>query len=961
MAVLDSLLLTGYNRKQSCRKLGTAEAMPKEAHIKNVISIQGARVNNLKNISVAIPRNAFVVITGLSGSGKSSLAFDTLYAEANRRYVESLSSYARNFMDGFEKPEVDAIHNLSPAISIDQKSVSRSPRSTVGTMTEVYDYLRVLFAKYGVPHCPVCQKTLHRQSPRAILEEILSLQDNSYLTFAAWSSAFEGKPEHESLKLIETWGYVRVLRGSKSETVEEALRDQVHASESDDVQVVIDRLTLNVEDPDKERILDNIETAFHVGSGTFHLLIDNEEETREYKSEYRCDDCDVHIGELFPSHFSFNNPDGACNTCAGLGKTLEFQESLIIPNRNLSLEEGAIRPWSKMHTDRSTNHGPMFDLRQAASRLSLPLTSPLKRLKKKDIQIILHGEEGDGGFRGVIPLLKRKYQETKSEHLRKEIEQYMTQGVCQECFGKRLKKLSLAVTVADHAIDTLVEKSVTDLCDIVRSLGESLQASGVDIGLVKPIVQEIIMRLGSVEKVGLGYLSLSRGADTLSGGEAQRIRLAVQMKAGLSGIIYVLDEPSVGLHSRDTERLIAALKELQASNNSLVVVEHDVAIMKTADYIIDMGPGAGNLGGEVIYAGTPEKLLKSKLLTGQYLSGKKKISSKKAPRKPGKNMVTVHGATEHNLKNIDVSFPLGLFITIAGVSGSGKSSLVRDILVRALSQHFYHAKRDPGAHKKITGIEHIDKIISVNQEPIGRTPRSNAATYTGVFGPIRDLFAATPEAQKAKLSASYFSFNMRGGRCETCQGGGMKKVEMYLLPDVYMPCETCRGTRYNEKTLSIEYRGVNISQVLQMNVRDARTFFLDQGPIEEKLRVLEEVGLGYLILGQSATNLSGGEAQRIKLATELARKSTGKTLYVLDEPTIGLHFEDVRRLLEVLEALVEKGNTVVVVEHNTDVIGSSDWVIELGPDGGNAGGELVFAGPPEKLKKEKKSLTAKYL
>lgn len=935
--------------------------MPKEAQSKNVISIQGARVNNLKNVDVNIPRNAFVVITGLSGSGKSSLAFDTLYAEANRRYVESLSSYARNFMDGFEKPDVDAIHNLSPAISIDQKSVSRSPRSTVGTMTEVYDYLRVLFAKYGIPHCPKCNKELSRKSPRAILEEILSLPDNTYLTFSAYSPQFAGKSEREALKLIETWGYVRVLRGESSETVEEALRSPETVKESDDLQVVIDRLTLQTDNADKERILDNIDTAFHIGAGTFKLSLNGAEEIREYNSEYRCDDCEVRIGELFPSHFSFNNPEGACSVCAGLGKTLEFQESLVIPNTNLTLEEGAIRPWSKMHTDRSTHHGPMYELRQAASRLGIQLTAPLKKLKKKEKDFILYGEEGDGGFAGVIPLLEKKYQETKSEHLRKEIEQYMTQGVCQACLGKRLKPLSLAVTVAGHTIDTLVEKSVSDLCGILETAAKKMLALGYDSALIKPIIQEVQGRLASVEKVGLGYLSLSRGADTLSGGEAQRIRLAVQMKAGLSGIIYVLDEPSVGLHSRDTERLIAALHELQASNNSLVVVEHDVAIMKTADYIIDMGPGAGSLGGEVIYAGTPEKLLKSKLLTGQYLSGKKKISPKKVPRKPGKKAITVHGATEHNLKNIDVSFPLGLFIAIAGVSGSGKSSLVRDILVRALSEHFYHAKAIPGAHKKITGLEDIDKIISVNQDPIGRTPRSNAATYTGVFGPIRDLFAATPEAEKAKLSPSYFSFNMRGGRCETCQGGGMKKVEMYLLPDVYMPCETCRGTRYNEKTLSIEYRGVNISQVLQMSVRDARTFFLDQPAIEEKLRVLEEVGLGYLILGQSATNLSGGEAQRIKLATELARKSTGKTLYVLDEPTIGLHFEDVRRLLEVLEALVEKGNTVVVVEHNTDVIRSADWVIELGPEGGNKGGELVFAGPPDKLKKEKKSLTAKYL
>jgi excinuclease ABC subunit A len=930
--------------------------MPKD---KNVIEVVGARVNNLKNIDVIIPRNAFVVITGLSGSGKSSLAFDTLYAEANRRYVESLSSYARNFMEALEKPDVDAIHNLSPAISIDQKSVSRSPRSTVGTMTEVYDYLRVLYTKYGTPHCPGCNKELSRKSARELLEEILVLPEDTHLTFAAESKQFADKNEHEALKLIEAWGYVRVLRQRVCETVEEALKAK--RTIPAELLVVVDRMTINSRNPDKERILDNIDTAFHLGSGTFELLVNSGEEARIYNNEYRCDDCSVALSEFFPSHFSFNNPQGACKSCAGLGKTLEFQESLIIPNTDLSLEEGAIRPWSKMHADRSAHQGPMFELRETAKRLHISLTAPLKKLRKQDLDVILYGEKKEDGFAGVRVLLEKKYQETKSEHLRKEIEQYMTSALCGVCQGKRLSQVALGVTVAGRSIDTLAESSIEELLPLLIDLEKALATEGRSKALLAPLFREMSKRLDSVIKVGLGYLSLSRGADTLSGGEAQRIRLAVQMKAGLSGIIYVLDEPSVGLHSRDTERLMGALKELQAGNNSLVIVEHDVAIMKAADYIIDMGPGAGSLGGEVIYAGTPEKLLKSKLLTGEYLSGKRKVSAKKEVRKPGKRCITIHGAEEHNLQNIDVSFPLGLFIAVAGVSGSGKSSLVRDILVRALSQHFYHAKKEPGRHKKISGIEYIDKIISVNQDPIGRTPRSNAATYTGVFGPVRDLFAATPEAEKAKFSASHFSFNMRGGRCEICQGGGMKKVEMYLLPDVYMPCETCRGTRYNEQTLAIEYRGVTISEVLNMSVRDARTFFLDQPAIEEKLRVLEEVGLGYLILGQSATNLSGGEAQRIKLATELARKSTGKTLYVLDEPTIGLHFEDVRRLLDVLEALVEKGNTVIVVEHNTDVIKSADFVIELGPDGGNKGGELIFAGTPLLLKKEKRSLTAPYL
>lgn len=929
---------------------------------KNVIEICGARVNNLKDVDVEIPRDAFVVITGLSGSGKSSLAFDTLYAEANRRYVESLSSYARNFMDGFEKPDVDAIHNLSPAISIDQKSVSRSPRSTVGTMTEVYDYLRVLFSKCGIPHCPNCGKELRRKSTRAILEEILEVPNDTHLLFKAWSPSFDMKTEKEALKLVELWGYVRVIRdaGNQGELVTEALVSDTKES-ANDLEVVIDRMTLNAEMPDKERIIDNIQTAFHVGQGTFTLVVNGDDEERIYNDEYRCDDCGVRFGELSPSFFSFNNPLGACERCTGLGQILEFDEALVLPNKKLTFEEGAIRPWSKMHADRGVTQGPMYELRKALKRHKISVDTPVAKLSAKQLHMVLFGEETEGGFSGVIPMLEKKYHETKSEHLKKEIEQYMLSGECPLCAGKRLNPVALTVRVAGETIDALVEKSVEEIGELFEKIEKQLKQNKADMNLVGPLLSEMRMRIESIVKVGLGYLSLSRGAHTLSGGEAQRIRLAVQMKAGLSGIIYVLDEPSVGLHSRDTERLINALKELQASNNSLVIVEHDVAIMQQADYIIDMGPGAGSLGGEVVYAGTPERLMKSKLLTGEYLSGRKQISLKKKPRKKSKEHVKIIGAAEHNLKKIDVEFPLGMLIAVSGVSGSGKSSLVHDILVKALSKHFYKAKAEPGKHTRIEGLDAVDKIIAVNQDPIGRTPRSNAATYTGVFGPIRDLFAETPEAEKLRYTASHFSFNMRGGRCETCQGGGFKKVEMYLLPDIYMPCETCNGTRYNEKTLGIEYRGMNIAQILEMSVKDARVFFLDQPAIEEKLRVLEEVGLGYLILGQSATNLSGGEAQRIKLATELARKSTGNTLYVLDEPTIGLHFEDVKRLLEVLEALVEKGNTVVVVEHNMDVIKAADWVIDLGPEGGNKGGELIFAGSPSQLAKNKKSLTAKYL
>ncbi len=928
---------------------------------KPVIEVRGARVNNLKDVDVDIPRDALVVVTGLSGSGKSSLAFDTLFAEANRRYVESLSSYARNFLDGFEKPDVDAIHNLSPAISIDQKSVSRSPRSTVGTMTEVYDYLRVLYAKEGIPHCPSCGQKLSRKSVREILDEILLLPNETPLMFLAESPSFAGKTEQEILALVNAWGYARVFFRGGIVPITEA-STQASTTDHSDIAVVVDRLVLNTERPDKERVLDSLQTAFRVGQGKLRLRINGSGEERSYNEEYQCETCGVHLPEFSPSHFSFNNPDGACEKCSGLGVTLEFDPDLVVPNKSLSITEGAIRPWSKMNSDRSVGQGPMQMLRDAAKRLRFSLDVPIKKLSAKHLDMLLFGESSDGenAFPGVIRLLEHKYHETRSEHLRAEIEAYMLTKLCPLCTGKRLRPASLSVLVDGRSIDDMVRLSVEKFLEALQPLREKLLRTS-EKELIDPLFQEMEMRLSSVEKVGLGYLELSRSADTLSGGEAQRVRLSVQMKSGLSGIIYVLDEPSVGLHSRDTERLIRALEELRGANNSLVVVEHDVAIMRRADYIIDMGPGAGSEGGEVIFAGTPEKLMRSKLLTGQYLFGKRCVSEKKNARKVSGETLTIFGASEHNLKNIDVKIPLGMLVSVSGVSGSGKSSLVRDILARALSKYFFHAKTEPGKHKKIEGLSNIDKVISVNQDPIGRTPRSNAATYTGVFSLIRDLFAETPGAEREKYSASHFSFNMRGGRCEACQGGGLKKIEMYLLPDVYVPCEICHGTRYNSKTLSIDYRGMNIADILRMTVTEARRFFLDQPMIEEKLRVLEEVGLGYLVLGQSATNLSGGEAQRIKLATELARKSTGKTLYILDEPTIGLHFEDVRRLLEVLEALVDKGNTVLVVEHNIDVIAASDFVIELGPDGGERGGELVFAGPPSKLKTCKKSFTAKYL
>lgn len=948
------------------------------------IIIRGARVNNLKNIDVDIPRNKLVVITGLSGSGKSSLAFDTIYAEGNRRYMEGLSSYARNFLEVNAKPDVDKIENLSPSIAIDQRSISRSPRSTVGTLTEIYDYLRVLFAKIGEPHCPRCGSVMQKKSNREILAEFFKLPEKSQVVILAPVKNVSKKDKsdfgvlrlnsREILRQIQQLGFARVNFNGKIMSVSEAMLISLEYADAE-IEIVIDRVMINKRNPDEERILDSIETAMKVGDGTL-VLLDENKTKKIFNQDFICTQCDIRLHEITPRHFSFNNPEGACPDCLGLGVKLKINPDLIIPNKNLSLSEGAIQPWSKTEGKAGSSGNNLSVLKTLARHHDFSLDVPVKKLTAAQLSIILYGESDSritheinelGGmravsfsFEGVIPSLEKKYHETRSDYMRTEIEKYMISEECSLCHGKRLKKEYLSVMVGGKSIDDLVNLDIVRLRQFLRQSNEWKINSALR-KIAVPLIKEIDQRLTALEDVGLEYLNLARSSQTISGGEAQRIRLTSQINSHLMGIVYVLDEPSIGLHNRDTEKLIKTLKSLQNLGNSLIVVEHDEAIMRSADWIVDMGPGAGEDGGLVIFQGDFKKLLHSKTLTAAYLSGRKKIALTKDENRGSKKNIEIVKAKEHNLKDISVKIPLGKFIVMCGVSGSGKSTLVDDILTRALKRHFYSAKDEPGKHKKIKGLENIDKVISIDQSPIGRTPRSNAATYTGVFTHIRDIFAELPESKERGYLASRFSFNMKGGRCEVCQGDGVKKIEMHMLPDMYVKCEACDGTRYNKKTLDIEYKGFNISQILDMNVSFALRFFAKHPLIEEKLKTMEDVGLGYLRLGQSATELSGGEAQRIKLAAELARKSTGKTLYILDEPTIGLHFEDIKQLLGVLNNLVEKGNTVLVVEHNMDVIRNADWLIELGPEGGDKGGKIVYEGVSEKLKNVKKSWTAKYL
>lgn len=953
----------------------TMEKRDRNLKDRDWIIIRGARTNNLKAVDVDIPRNKLVVITGLSGSGKSSLAFDTIYAEGNRRYMEGLSSYARNFLDVGAKPDADKIENLSPTVAIDQKSISRSPRSTVGTLTEIYDYLRILFSKAGRIHCPSCGSLMQKKNSREIAEEITLLPEKSQVAIIAPLKDLVEKEKNikNILRQVGNWGYARIFLSGKVMAISEALL----ISNNDipyEVGVVIDRLITSRKNFDRERIIDSIETSFKLSFGSVMVWIDGKE-SRIFNQDFVCSSCGMRIKEITPRHFSFNSPEGACPECLGLGFKLKVNPELVIPNKNLSLLEGAIKPWNKSE-GRGGNSVNFSALNALAKEYGFSLKVPVRKLRSSDLNIILYGLPGKkleekindmGGvgrtsfsFEGVIPLLEKKYREAKSDYLRSEIEKYMICETCPLCRGKRIKKEYLSVLIHNKSIDDIVNLDILSLQKFFSEVSR-WEISESEKKIVYPLTKEIMSRISALENVGLEYLNLARSSVTLSGGEAQRIRLTSQINARLMGIIYVLDEPSIGLHSRDTEKLIRTIRSLKEVGNSMIIVEHDESIIRAADWIIDMGPGAGEEGGEVIFSGDFKKLSRSKTLTAAYLLQKKKVQIRKNSKRKTNKHIEVIGASENNLKNISVKIPLGNFVSICGVSGSGKSTLVNDILAKALSRHFYGAKADPGKYKKIKGLENIDKVINIDQSPIGRTPRSNAATYTGVFSHIRDIFADLPESKSRGYTASRFSFNMRGGRCEICQGEGQRKIEMHLLPDIYVKCEACGGTRYSKKTLEIEYKGYNVAQVLDMNVSFALRFFSKFPLIAEKLKTMEEVGLGYLKLGQSATDLSGGEAQRIKLSAELARKSTGKTLYILDEPTIGLHFEDVQKLLQVLNDLVERKNTVLVVEHNLDVIKNSDWAIELGPEGGDKGGEVVFEGLPEKLKKCKRSWTGKYL
>jgi len=1013
------------------------------------IKIRGARVHNLKNINVDIPKNKIVVITGISGSGKSSLAFDTLYAEGQRRYVESLSAYARQFLGVMKKPDVDKIEGISPAISIDQRKAAHNPRSTVGTITEIYDYLRLLFARVGKPHCPKCGKSISRQTIDQIADQVLNLPAKTEITILGPVIRGKKGEHHGVLEEIQKAGFIRVRidgiiyrvdeilsylpprLASRGSVIEESFEKNLNPKKKHNIEVVVDRLIID-KDLDKSRLVDSLETALKLGKGIVIvsqmskvkvLFARQTSKDVVFSEHFACEECGISLPELEPRFFSFNSPYGACPACQGLGEKLEVEPSLVIPNPNLSLEEGAIFPWA--HASHKIGRQGYFwwQLTAISEKCNFSLSTPVKNLSKKILDIILYGKDtskkipssppspagagsvGDEAkassspspamvgsivkedksssspfaaarvFEGVIPNLERRYYQTDSEAARQEIEKYMIERKCEKCQGKRLKPEVLAVTVAEKSIDDIVAFPVSQSQEFFTNIGHRMsnndRMSNNELKIASLIIKEIINRLQFLIDVGLDYLTLDRKADTLAGGEEQRIRLATQIGSKLTGVLYILDEPSVGLHARDQGRLIETLKKLRDLGNTVILTEHDPQTILSSDWVIDIGPGAGEHGGKIVFEGTPKELLKSHTLTGDYLAGRKKVEmpsgshpgelSSGKPSRDEKRFLLIKGAKEHNLKNIDVKIPLGKFVCITGVSGSGKSSLMNDILARALMRKFYNSKEEPGKFENLLGTEFINKVALVDQSPIGRTPRSNPATYTGAFSFIRELFSKTREARIRGYRPGRFSFNVKGGRCEACEGQGVKKIEMYFLPDLFVECEECKGKRFNKETLSVEYRGKNIAQVLEMTVEEALEFFKAIPGLFQKLKTLNDVGLGYIQLGQPAPSLSGGEAQRVKLATELSKKATGKTLYILDEPTTGLHPDDIKKLIFVLRRLVEKGNTVIMIEHELDCIKNTDWCIDLGPEGGEEGGYIVVEGTPFEIAKNRKSYTGKYL
>jgi len=928
----------------------------------DALIVRGAREHNLRNIDVTIPRDKLTVVTGLSGSGKSSLAFDTIYAEGQRRYVESLSAYARQFLGLMEKPDVDSIEGLSPAISIEQKTAGHNPRSTVGTVTEIYDYLRLLWARAGTPHCPNCGRPVQRQSPAQIADIVLTWPRDARIEVRAPLVQGRKGEFRELFESVRKQGFIRAY--VDGELIEVSNPPKLNRRQNHDISVVVDRLSVRTED--RGRVADSIETALKLADGVVEISNADAKTTEMFSERYGCPSCGISLPELEPRHFSFNSPFGACPTCGGLGTRRRVSEQLILGDPRISILEGVVLPWGE-----PSGYLRKIVLPALARQLKFDLNTPWGDLPKNVRDAILRGKSegtgrkvGDLEWEGVLANIERRYDESDSDTVRMELQEFMIEVPCSECGGRRLKKEALSVTVQGKSIGDVVEYPVTESLQFFDAVPVRRDGvPGLDPEIAGPILKEVRERLRFLVDVGLDYLTLGRSAESLSGGEAQRIRLATQIGSRLVGVLYILDEPSIGLHQRDNARLLATLEQLRDLGNTVIVVEHDEETMRAADYVLDLGPGAGKHGGEVIASGTIDEIMRNPAsITGKFLSGEMKIVTPSTRRvAEARRTIHIEGAREHNLRNLDVQIPLGVFVAVTGVSGSGKSTLIEDILHRALARHFYRARVIPGAHTRISGFEHIDKVIDIDQSPIGRTPRSNPATYTGLFTPIRELFAELPEAKIRGYGPGRFSFNVKGGRCEACQGDGLVKIEMHFLPDVYVPCDVCKGKRYNRETLEVRFRGLTISDVLELTVEDACDFFQNQPRIHQKLVTLQDVGLGYIHLGQSATTLSGGEAQRVKLASELSKRDTGRTFYILDEPTTGLHFEDVRVLLDVLHRLVDRGNTVLVIEHNLDVIKTADWIIDLGPEGGNRGGMIVAEGTPEDVAAVAASHTGQYL